>query len=464
MVDAYISQLRLLNLALDDVAEEKAEDGSGWDKGAERRKVHAAKAEYFQLGKLIHQAENDKTAIFMAAVGLSNGIKQDSEFLKLNALGGNTLGMASQILNEEFRDPANFARLQNSAGEDLVAGQDYTVGGGETSIAIIDKVNQRVMRAPKERGTYLTEEKQKRVKNGMYDDAADKVGRLLGFNVIAKADAANFVTKNENTGEDQNVMGGSIMAFAKGQEAADFDLLKNEENLALLPRNRNQNKKLMLNEQGRMLGDFMKMQVVDYICLHADRHTSNYLINPEAEPGESTVTGIDNDMLFGVNARKKYMGNEGSADALQSIKERGAMDYQSKLDSSFPMMTESVRDALRDLDIEELDALLTPYADRVVRMAALQRATELKKLAETTEICDLSTKEGTEAFTKVMIKNGMTNWLKATEYDKEKKDLGGLSTRDDGSSLLFSLTYGYETGRSQSARNADVYIIFYMKM
>ena len=156
----------------------------------------------------------------------------------------------------------------------------------------------------------------------------------------------------------------------------------------------------------------MKMNVVDYLMLHGDRHSENFLINPNAAEGESTVTAIDNDMIMGVNGAGRAVGNTTSGDLLNGLNNNTAMDWGIKLGAVFPMMTPGVKKALADLDVAKFNEMLMPYADRVVRMGIVHRAKELKALAKKVPECDFSKEGALETFMQAIKKEYMIAWIK----------------------------------------------------
>ena len=222
------------------------------------------------------------------------------------------------------------------------------------------------------------------------------------------------------------------MEMADGVEAASINLLMGLESQEFLPDERKGEgfRNVDVMKQGRLIGEIMKMNVLDYIIMHDDRHTKNFFINLDADETEAMVTGIDNDYVLGSN-NSRQTGNKKSAHALAAINNRIAMDNGVTLEGGFPMMTPEVKETLQNLDLAALNHLLMPYADRVLRMAAVHRAAELKRYAETVETCDLTTPEGTEQFIKKAVRSSMTEWVRQMSLGMNR-----FNTRDSSNTVV----------------------------
>ena len=416
IASAYIQELRLLTIALDDTAESNEFNGEG----KERAAVHDKQAEHFRISRLLYRIIQNKKLLKQLIINgyLNDGSNQPagySDMMKIDSISGMTLSSAATLLNEEAMDESKFVRLVDREGNNLVEEKDYHVGGGKLSISILDFKNQKVLRATKNNeGKHLNAEEQKHALNGILDEAAGKVSQFLGFNVSAQAEAAGFMAKGEGETHETAVFGGSIMEMAKGIEAKKINLMMGDGKENLLREDRRDEKFTNLNvfKQGRLLGEIMKMQVMDYIIMHGDRNLGNFMINLEAGENEAMVTAIDNDMLFGNNAGARDMGHDASKDALIGINDKGFMDFGNKLTTAFPMMTQEVKDKLKNLDVDALNELLMPYADRVSRRGAVHRAIELKALAEKVPTCDLTKEEDVRGFVNAVAKNSTIEWVK----------------------------------------------------
>lgn len=414
-VDSYLADLRKLMTALEDTAE-SAEFSVVND---ERLGVHDQQALNFRLARLMYLVMQHRDTLEAVVTNVPN-VAHMPGYEEINSLGvmrGQTLSEAVASLNASAMNEENYARLEDENGNELQVDKDYKVGGGMASVAILDRKNKRVLRAPKG----FTEEKQKTALNGIKDEASGVVSRFLGFNVCAQAKAAGFVARDDKGNNPTPVFGGSVMDMADGEVAANINLLMGLESQEFLQdhRKNEEYRNIDVMKQGRLIGEIMKMNVLDYIIMHDDRHTNNFLVNLDADETEAMVTGIDNDYVLGSD-NSRQVGNKNSAQVLAAINNKIAMDSGVTLEGGFPMMTPEVKETLQNLDLAALNHLLMPYADRVMRMAAVHRAGELKKYAETVETCDLTTPEGTEQFIKKAVRSSMAEWVKGMTLNQDK--------------------------------------------
>ena len=411
---AYITELRLRMTALQDVAESYEFSGE-----TERAGVHDKQAEYFRMSRLLYRVISNKDLLQNIILKGGKNMKknEDTGYQDMEALqsvAGLNLSAAVKMLNNAAMDEDKYERLADEEGNALQEEEDYHVGGGNTSVSILDFHNQRVLRSPKN----LSKEQQKTALNGIKDEAAGKVSQFLGFNVCAQAEAKGFMAKEKGSDQETPVFGGSIMEMAKGKESSKINLMMRAGDDSKVKKNQYQN--LELVKQGRLLGDFMKMNVLDYIILHGDRNAGNFMINLEAGDNESTVTAIDNDMILGCD-NNRNVGETSSAHALNGVNNNIFMEFGFKLQTAFPMMTKEVKDTLEGLDLQALSDLLMPYADRVSRLAAVHRAAELKEWAKKVPTCDLTTEKGTREYVKIVMERSMTEWVRGMnlKYDGE---------------------------------------------
>ena len=422
-VDSYLTELRKLMTALQDTAESAeysavGENNDGILEIQERKAVRERGAVYFRLSRLMYLVMLNRDTLEAIVTNAENVAQMPGyqEIRDLMGMEGQNLSDAADSLNAIARNEENFARLEDENGNELQLNQDYKVGGGSASTAILDRKNNRVLRAPKN----LTKEEQETELSGIKDEASGVVSRFLGFNVCAQAKAAGFVSRDREGKNPTPVFGGSIMEMAKGVEGAKINLLMNAEDVNTMHGSSKKDKfrNVEVMKQGRLIGDIMKMNVLDYIIMHDDRHANNFLVNLDAEETEAMVTGIDNDYVLGTTLGNRKVGETHSSDALAAINNKIFMDSGVTPEAAFPMMTPEVKTALQNLDLEALNQLLMPYTDRVVRMVAVHRASELKKYAETVETCDLTTQEGTEMFMHKAIRNSMAEWARGMVMEK----------------------------------------------
>ena len=429
-VDSYLTELKKLMVALEDTAESAEfsveEDG----KLQERKGVQNMGAINFRLSRLLYLVTQHRDTLEAIVTNAENAAQMPGyeEIEQLRQIAGNTLSDAAKDLNDIAMEEANYARLEDENGNELQFNKDYKVGGGGTSVAILDFKNKRVFRAPKN----FTKEQQTTALNGIKDEASGVVSRFLGFNVCAQAKAAGFVSRDRNGENPTPLFGGSIMEMAKGKVAAEINLLLRPEDQESMNQERKGFQNLDVMKQGRLIGDIMKLNVLDYIIMHDDRHWNNFLVNLDADETESMVTGIDNDYVLG-SKNGRHNGADRSADTLAVRNDNVAMDNGVTLEGAFPMMTPEVKAALQNLDLAALNQLLMPYCDRAVRMVVIHRASSLKKHAETVETCDLTTQEGTEMFVNKSIRSSMAEWVRETNIVTNGS---GMHTREMPNTLV----------------------------
>lgn len=424
IADRYIAELRPLMTALDDVAESQEFTG---DIEEERRGVQGQKAKEFRTSRLLYRVMSNKEAL--KTLIIKGFPEQDQpkpqgydDMLQLYELRGRTLSNAVEELNAKAMDESHYASLTDSEGNDLVNHTDYVVGGGMTSISILDFKNRRVLRAPKtDTGEYTSKQEQQTALNGIRDEAAGKVAQFLGFNVCAQAEAAGFKARDKEGQNETAVFGGSIMQMASGKTGGNINVLLNsgdeKEKIAKYRRDEGRdNQNVNLFENGRMVEDIMKMNALDFLIQHNDRNLGNFLVNVNAGSNESMVTAIDNDMILGFDNHVK-IGGDRSQDALLAINERARMDFGITLKAALPMMTQDMKDKLAALDTEAFNQLLMPYADRLTRMTAVHRAKELKEWAKKVPTCDLTKPEGIKEYYDVAKKAATEQWLSLISLD-----------------------------------------------
>lgn len=392
--ERYIEHIKILMRALDDTAE--SYEGGGAEN--DRLEIHGKQAEHFWLSKLFYRGiQNKELLTAIIKNGIPENMTQEEENVAVLAgYSGMTLSQGLAKINQEARDTTKFQRLVDKSGNALAEVESgtngYKVGGGSASIAILDHVNKKVLRAPKKNKKYLSEDEQNKAINGIHDEAIAKVGQFLGFHVIANAEAAGFMAKEKGEAKEAAVFGGSIMDMVEGKTASEMNYLLKDGSGA---------NDINVLKNGRLINEMLQMNVIDFLMAHADRHFGNFLINKEAKQGDSIVTGIDNDMILGNGGSdNERIGFQSSKEALLGIKNRSELSYAVKLHGSFPMMPQNIKDAIHRMDISKLNELLMPYADRVVRLGVLRRAMELKEYAKDVKVCDFETEEGIREYLK----------------------------------------------------------------
>lgn len=422
IADAYFAELRPLMTALDDTVESYETN-----EGEDRLYIHGEQAKLFRISKCIQQVLNDKEALMSVIInGLPNNGNNESVALnnirKMYSFGGGSLETAAEFLNLEATYSKNFTRLVDSEGNTLTENSDFKIGGGAASISILDFKNKKVLRAPKtSEGKYLSDEEQKSALNGIYDEAISKVSQFLGFNVVANAEAGGFFSREKGSTDETAIFGGSVMEMANGKTGNRINVTW-ESQIGSVAQNRNKAdyQKLDIAENGRFIGDMMKMNVVDYITMHADRHDGNFMIDVKADENESMIKAIDNDMIFGYAASSaEQFGYQSSFASLKSINNRSNVNHNVQIKAVLPMVTDEIKAAFEALDLDKFNEMLMPYVDRVQRMAAVHRAAELKEYVKTVKSCDLSTPEGVQEYMYAAARSTMDIMTKGIYRDKE---------------------------------------------
>ena len=440
IVEQYLAELRMLMTALDDTAESHE-----FSKETERQGVQEKDAEYFRVSRLFYRAMQQKELLEklilqgMPDKGIE-GILGYEDIEQLCSIGGMSLAEATALINEQAMNPEKFARLTDSDGNELQAGEDYRVGGGNASISILDFKNRRVLRAPKNGGKYTSKQEQMTALNGIKDEAAGKVSQFLGFQVCAQAEAVGFKARDAEGKNETAVFGGSIMEMANGVEGKKINLLMKASDKSKIAARRNteEYQNLEITKNGRLVEDIMKMNALDFLIQHNDRNPGNFLVNVNAGENESVVTAIDNDMTLGFD-NHIHIGGRRSDEALLAINERAKLDFGIKLNAVLPMMTQEMKDKLGGMNIDAFEQLLMPYTDRLTRMTAVHRARELKAWAEQAPVCDLTTPDGVQEFIRATAKESAVGWIKQMNLAS-----GGASSRELPSTLLRMVfdTYG----------------------
>lgn len=419
IADAYIAELLPLMTALSDTVEsyESASESDG------REDVQAKQAEIFRISKLIHHVRQNKQALIAVILNgfpdnmQSSGVEYQN-LIQIHRLGGFTLEGAAGLLNSEAMYKSLYVRLENDKGEKLKEKKDYHVGGGNLSISIIDHVNQKVYRANKDGDEYTSEEEQKKALNGIRDEGVAKVSQFLGLNVVANAEAAGFMARKKGSEEDTAVFGGSIMDKVDGKTARGYlPTFSGWDQTAL--NQSGEKPRLDIGKNGKIISDMLKLAIVDHLVMHGDRNAGNFMLNPDAAEGNSSIVAIDNDVVFGENTFSLDTGGRTSLGALYGIKDRAIVDFGNVLSTGLPMVTEEIKSIVSNIDIEGLQEMLMPYADRVMRLVIVERAKELKQWVEQAPVFDENKEEDIAKFLHLMVKNSMTRWVGAMNIDKK---------------------------------------------
>jgi len=191
-----------------------------------------------------------------------------------------------------------------------------------------------------------------KVENALRDQGQNTVNKLLGYNVIT----------NTRVGVDAEKGLTSVMDLAKGAKACDvLGYVENESKTKLdgyidKMKNEPEFKDFINNTNKKYLSDIDKQPIfdmkdpsfqkacqelalVDLISGQLDRHQGNFFIS--GEKGNVKITGIDNDYSFGM-----YSLNDIQTGKVYG----GSMPNVTKLNESFPFMTEDMAKKIDSLD------------------------------------------------------------------------------------------------------------------
>ncbi len=311
---------------------------------------------------------------------------------ELRRAAGKTVG----DLSKEFTD------FLLSEGQITQVSEDAFKTGGELSDTYLDADNDGVFRTTKGDEDYTDEqnfEHQKKAFNGSYDEAMSKLDEALGLGVIAKAEVAAYKNKE---GKAQI---GSKMEFVDGRTMSS--ILKE-----VGMKNVGEETDI---KTARMLDGYLRLAVVDYIAMHADRNPGNYIYNPDAEPGESVIKGIDNDMVFNMNPDQELgQGTKRWANPYDMIRERNGGQAEKRLVSkngldrtiqarsrahalslsAFEVVTPEIKELVMGIDEAKVSAALRPYVNVTARLAALERIKELQTYVSGAKVVSMQGADG----------------------------------------------------------------------
>lgn len=357
--------------------------------------------EYLLVMKLLSQALASPSIqamcshdVDIATVAQQDASEEDAALVeRLRQAAGKTVGS----LTESFTD------FMLSEGQITPVSQDSFATGGMLSATFIDKANNAVFRASKAAENATAAEtlaKQKKAFNGSYDEAMSKLDEALGLGMIAKAEVAAYKNK---TGE---ALIGSKMELVKGSSM-----------LSYMEKAKKNGTEGVNVDNPRLMADYLRLAVVDYIAMHTDRNRGNYMYNPDAGPDEPMIKGIDNDMVFnmspgedfgqGVGSRVNVNEmitdrNAGQANMLRKTSVKNKYRRQGRqlqhLGASltaFNIITPEIKEIVMNIDSKKINDVLRPYVNVTARLAALERIEELQTyVSNTSQVVDLYKKDG----------------------------------------------------------------------
>ena len=150
---------------------------------------------------------------------------------------------------------------------------------------------------------------------------------------------------------------------------------------------------------GLIISSF-KLQILDYLAFHQDRHYENFFIDLNAKNPEDAFSGIDNDNVFGSGISKDDKGRSRSykEQATGSYYDVETSDVATTLKGFVCIPIETQR-AVENLNEEIINKAMMPYLDRASRFAVLKRVRALKKfVASEAKVVNVRTVEGMDTF------------------------------------------------------------------
>lgn len=281
-----------------------------------------------------------------------------------------------------------------------IAAQDSESKGGERSQVLIDKKKNRVLRSSKESGGI---KEQKARNNYNYDEAMSRLGEITGLGGQAGARTTYYKDKNGQMQYGSNMDRAKGMSATKaklsfGDAKADSQMKAGRHNIfgTGSPEEINKNAALIVSS--------FKLQIIDYLSQHQDRHTENYFIDLEAENPEQAFMGIDNDNVFGLGTsaerQKRTVSYKQHAQDSYYKDYKGLKDVVSVL-KGFQYIPKETAAQIRNLDEKKIEQEMRPYLDRGARFALIGRVKKLKQFVENeAQVFDIHTEDGMKEFKK----------------------------------------------------------------
>lgn len=410
-VNRYIRELEAIATMVDDLELQSSD-------ALEREDV---KIDFIDISKMIHILSQNPFLLTGKETGERGGNYRDEDLRLAAEYARKTQGMtvADALLHI---DQLRQARAETAAADSIKA-------GGERSQVLIDIKEKRVLRTSKDTGGL----KKQRAKNNFnYDEAVSRLGEITGLGSQAGARTTYY----KDT--EGNLQYGTNMEKASGTQARDVKLSFGNEEVDKNMRGGRYNifgygSPEELKKNGSLIISSFKLQILDYISYHQDRHYENFFIDLEADDPTQAFVGIDNDNVFGKgtselkqkriisykeHAEKEYEGLDrinylGGGDEIKL-----KLDYKGVTSTlkGFACIPKETLQQIMALDEGKLEEGMRPYLDRAARMAMMIRVRNLKEYAKTkAKKVDIYSPEGMREFKKetmkVMVNTIMDNRL-----------------------------------------------------
>lgn len=352
------------------------------------------RTQFFDVTKMIHLllANPDlmtKEGVDKLKSGKMSHEKTDllntAEFFQ--AAAGMTIQEATEKLDE----------IRQSKAE--TADKDSNVKEGELSQVLIDDKKKRVLRTSKENGGI---KEQKARNNFNYDEAMSRLGEITGLGGQAGARTTYYKDKTGQMqyGTNMDKVGGKSATNAKlsfGDAAVDSQMKAGRHNIF------GTGKDEIDKNAGLIISSF-KMQIIDYLAQHQDRHTENFFIDLDADDPQQAFMGIDNDNVFGLGTfsarEKRTVSYEKHAKDDYYNLYKGYKEVVSIL-KGFQYIPKETAAQIANLDEKKIEKEMRPYLDRGARFALIGRVKKLKEyVANEAQVINIHEEEGMKEFKK----------------------------------------------------------------
>lgn len=352
------------------------------------------RTEFFDVTKMISLLLQNPDLMFESSVNERTQPKSGheerdlawtAEFYRMTA--GMTIEEASKKIDEVRRERAEIADENSTAKE------------GVLSQVLIDEKQNRVLRTIK--GNNMDSREQKKRNNFNYDEAMSRLGEITGLGSQAGARATYYKDTNGK------LQYGTNMDKAAGIQARDVKLSFGDTQMDSRMKQGRYNifgyetKEQLEKNAGLIISSF-KMQIIDYISFHQDRHNENYFIDLDAAKPQDAFVGIDNDNVFGVgtdstrNARAVSYQKHAKEEKLF----KGYKGVTSTL-KGFECIPKETAEQIAKLDEKKIGEAMKPYLDKAARLGLMRRIHSLKKyVSENAIIVNIYTPKGMEEFGK----------------------------------------------------------------
>lgn len=404
----YIRELKAIATMVDDLELQSSD-------AEEREDV---KIDFIDISKMIHILSQNPFLLTGKETGEREGNYRDEDLRLAAEYARKTQGMtvADALLHI---DQLRQERAETAAADSIKA-------GGAMSQVLIDIKEKRVLRTSKDTGGL----KGQRAKNNFnYDEAMSRLGEITGLGSLAGARTTYY----EDT--EGKLQYGTNMEKASGKQARDVKLSFGNEEVDKNMRGGRYNifgygSPEELKKNGSLIISSFKLQILDYISYHRDRHYENFFIDLEADDPTQAFVGIDNDNVFGKGTdglkRKRLISYKQHAEKDYEGSNRtvifGPDEIKHKLDykhvtstlKGFACIPKETLQQIMALDERKIEEGMRPYLDRAARMAMMTRVRSLKEYAKTkAKKVDVYSPEGMREFKKetmkVMVNTIMNN-------------------------------------------------------